>query len=220
MPIKLSVGGTELPEPVLVQAAPQLLGRSMARAKIDALLERQRSAKDDVSIKEQVIELSREYRVMSPYTSLLVLETEADYARYEIDRRALSGILGVENGQVVVFDDPHLLRDAAPDKEDAPREVSETKKAAAAASGVAPGAPPAGGDLWGDEIGDAFGVGGLGLSGIGEGGGGRGEGIGVGSIGHGAGTGTSRRWTGNPRRSRPSHGVDIRWWLRITGPWR
>src|SRR5664279_3092406 len=47
------------------------------------------------------------------------------------------------------------------------------------------------GNMWGDEIGDAFGAGGLGLSGIGEGGGGRGEGIGLGNIGtlgHGAGT--------------------------------
>lgn len=47
------------------------------------------------------------------------------------------------------------------------------------------------GNMWGDEIGDAYGAGGLGLSGIGEMGGGRGEGIGlgsVGSLGHGAGT--------------------------------
>jgi hypothetical protein len=44
--------------------------------------------------------------------------------------------------------------------------------------------------IWGDQIGDASGSGGLALSGVGEGGGGRGEGIGLGSIGtvgHGAG---------------------------------
>src|SRR6185369_6484432 len=34
------------------------------------------------------------------------------------------------------------------------------------------------GNMWGDEVGDAFGAGGLGLSGVGEGGGGKGEGIG------------------------------------------
>ena len=48
------------------------------------------------------------------------------------------------------------------------------------------------GNMWGSEVGDAFGAGGLGLSGIGEGGGGRGNGIGLGSIGtigHGAGQG-------------------------------
>lgn len=51
------------------------------------------------------------------------------------------------------------------------------------------------GNMWGDSIGDAFGAGGLGLSGVGEGGGGRGEGIGLGNIGtlgHGAGTGTGQ----------------------------
>jgi hypothetical protein len=49
------------------------------------------------------------------------------------------------------------------------------------------------GNMWGGEIGESFGAGGLGLSGIGEGGGGRGEGIGlgnIGTIGHGSGTGT------------------------------
>jgi hypothetical protein len=59
------------------------------------------------------------------------------------------------------------------------------------------------GNMWGDEIGDAYGAGGLGLSGIGEGGGGRGEGIGlgnIGTIGHGAGTGTGQGFgNGNGR---------------------
>lgn len=51
------------------------------------------------------------------------------------------------------------------------------------------------GNTWGDEIGDTFGAGGLGLAGVGEGGGGKGEGIGLGSIGtlgKGAGTGTGQ----------------------------
>ncbi len=48
------------------------------------------------------------------------------------------------------------------------------------------------GNLWGADIGEAFGAGGLGLSGIGEGGGGLGTGIGLGNIGglgSGAGNG-------------------------------
>ncbi len=51
------------------------------------------------------------------------------------------------------------------------------------------------GNMWGDQIGDSFGAGGLGLTGVGDGGGGRGEGIGlgnIGTIGHGAGTGTGQ----------------------------
>jgi hypothetical protein len=70
------------------------------------------------------------------------------------------------------------------------------------------------GNMWGDAIGDSFGAGGLGLSGIGEGGGGRGEGIGLGSIGtigHGAGLGNgdgigngNGRLSGSHRSKPPS----------------
>jgi len=51
------------------------------------------------------------------------------------------------------------------------------------------------GNMWGHDIGDAFGAGGLGLSGTGQAGGGRGQGIGLGNIGtlgHGASTGTGQ----------------------------
>jgi len=64
-----------------------------------------------------------------------------------------------------------------------------------AAVNLPPGDPGAAGNLWGNAVGDSFGAGGLGLSGVGEGGGGRGEGIGlgnVGTIGHGAGTGSGQ----------------------------
>lgn len=64
------------------------------------------------------------------------------------------------------------------------------------------------GNMWGDAIGDSFGAGGLGLSGIGEGGGGRGEGIGLGSIGglgHGAGTGTGQGFGSGSGRLSGSH---------------
>ncbi len=68
------------------------------------------------------------------------------------------------------------------------------------------------GNMWGAEIGDSFGAGGLGLSGLGEGGGGRGEGLGLGNIGglgHGAGTGTGQGFgsghgrLGGAHRSQP-----------------
>ena len=61
---------------------------------------------------------------------------------------------------------------------------------------------------FGDEIGEAFGAGGLGLSGIGEGGGGSGEGIGlgaIGSIGHGAGMGTGQGFGSGHGRLGGSH---------------
>jgi hypothetical protein len=67
------------------------------------------------------------------------------------------------------------------------------------------------GNMWGDQIGEAFGAGGLGLSGVGEydGGGGRGEGIGlgnIGSIGHGAGTGTGQGFGNGHGRLGGTHG--------------
>ena len=64
------------------------------------------------------------------------------------------------------------------------------------------------GNMWGDKIGDSFGAGGLGLSGIGEGGGGRGEGIGlgnIGTIGHGAGSGTGQGFGSGHGRLSGSH---------------
>ena len=64
--------------------------------------------------------------------------------------------------------------------------------------------PHTSGNLWGDSIGDAYGAGGLGLSGVGRGGGGTGNGIGLGSvgtIGHGAGFGSGHG------RARAAHSV-------------
>ncbi len=67
------------------------------------------------------------------------------------------------------------------------------------------------GNMWGDELGEAGGVAGLGLTGIGEGGGGRGEGIGlgtVGTIGHGSGYGTNQGFgNGHGRLSGARHKV-------------
>ncbi len=66
--------------------------------------------------------------------------------------------------------------------------------------------------IWGDQLGDSFGAGGLGLSGVGEGGGGRGEGIGlgtIGTVGHGAGVGSSSLLdVGNLASAAPAAGVE------------
>ena len=58
---------------------------------------------------------------------------------------------------------------------------SHEPPSAAASPPTATAAP--GGNMWGSDIGDSFGAGGLGLQGVGQGGGGRGEGIGLGAIG-------------------------------------
>jgi tetratricopeptide (TPR) repeat protein len=156
--------------------------------------------------------------VVSPHTSFLVLETEADYRRFHIDRRAKLDILTVADGKIAVVKrarsgddederdgdkrkaarddgptDPHIARQQALREAAEFGSIGLLPSPSESASGPGNGDPmSARGNMWGDAIGDSFGAGGLGLSGVGEGGGGRGEGIGlgsIGSIGHGAGTG-------------------------------
>src|SRR5262249_52993262 len=57
------------------------LPRTWAKLEIDRLL-----AEDGAKHKDRIVELSKAMYVMSPFTSLLVLETEADYARFKVDR--------------------------------------------------------------------------------------------------------------------------------------
>ena len=87
-----------------------LLERAWVRARIARLLEMrdaperfpglERDLAD--ALKKQAIELSVRYRVLCPFTSLLVLETEQDYARFGIERRALADILTVDGGGVAL----------------------------------------------------------------------------------------------------------------------
>jgi len=77
-----------------------LLERAWVKARIGRLAEqRDNASASDAdladALKKQAIELSTKYRVLSPFTSLLVLETEQDYARFGIERRALADILTV-----------------------------------------------------------------------------------------------------------------------------
>lgn len=217
------------PRPLLVTAAGHefrplprkverpLLERSWAKAKIESLTARPLPAGEEAT-KRAIVDLSVKHRVVSPHTSFLVLETEADYQRFHIDRRAKLDILTVADGKIAVVkrsrsgeeiddaegDKRKAARDDAPTdphiaRQQALREAAEfgsiglLPSPSESSSGPGNGDPmSARGNMWGDSVGDSFGAGGLGLTGVGEGGGGRGEGIGLGSIGtlgHGAGTG-------------------------------
>lgn len=59
--------------------------RLWARAHLDQLLSQGRSTE----IQDEVIALSEEYHIMTPYTSLLVLESDADRERFKVKRRFL-----------------------------------------------------------------------------------------------------------------------------------
>ena len=108
-PLRLKVDGAPLNiAGALASVERPLLARAWAQARISRLLEQRdavASSDRDVAeaLRRQVIDVSIKNRVLSPYTSLLVLETEADYARFGIERRALADILTVGAGGLALI---------------------------------------------------------------------------------------------------------------------
>ena len=213
-----------------------LLERAWVRAQIERL-ESIRSAlpendaKGRQDLHSTIVGLSTKFRVLSDFTALLVLESEWDYQRFNIDRTALADILTVGPTGVDLLNRrsappslpvndpidapiPQVERDPSPaipqmarnfDPDMAARQAGILGTMSAQSGHFL--ASPYGGafavgnddaDVWGGltgtEIGEAYGVGGLGLVGTGRGGGGTGEGtIGLGNtglIGKGGGGGT------------------------------
>ena len=120
--IEIQVNGVKsTPKLAGVAEAPRpLLQRAAARARIAAMLAEQDALPADdhegrKALKERIIGLSTRHRVLSPYTALLVLETEADYARFSIDRKSLAGILTVDKGALAVVNRNELV---LPSKDD------------------------------------------------------------------------------------------------------
>jgi hypothetical protein len=211
-------GGPTLPVHLRPVERP-LIERAWAQAKIASLLDAHDADADAAAIHKQVVDLSTKHRVASPFTALLVLETEGDYARFGIDRKALADILSVQGSRVALVHRKDALFAPTPLATAAARPFDEKAaqfgmigllSGAASADPNAPTAPwgrneapsagsegsmhPQAADLEvarGDSVHDSFGAGGLGLSGVGEGGGSRGEGIGLGNLGGlGHGAGT------------------------------
>lgn len=88
-------------------ADKHLLKREWVRARIDKLLDMESKTEDkDLkgALNKQIIEVSEKERVLSPYTAMLVLETENDYRRYNIDRNALADIMTVGPDGIVMVE--------------------------------------------------------------------------------------------------------------------
>lgn len=79
-----------------------LVQRALASAAIDELEGKlaTTTGEDAAALKKQIAAMSLSSRVISSQTSLLVLESDDDYARYGIDRRALADILVVGDGGI------------------------------------------------------------------------------------------------------------------------
>jgi tetratricopeptide (TPR) repeat protein len=103
-PLRLALDGRAVPlDGDLASAERPLLERAWAQARIDRLVHLRESAlagDDDLrrALGLQITELSIKHRVLSPFTALLVLESEADYQRFGLDPKSLADILTVGPG--------------------------------------------------------------------------------------------------------------------------
>ena len=193
-PLKVDIGGQEFAPDVRTVERP-LVERAWAQAKIQSLVEAPNQS--PAATKSDIIALSTSHRVLSPYTALLVLETDADYRRFNIDRNAKVEILAVENGHVAVTSGGRQHEDeakhggkvaneddsrsrGAPKGVVAPEPLPPSPQAAAAPAAPAPMQLDEGNAFGSGGAADPSaavdgvpgGVGGLGLRGAGQGGGG------------------------------------------------
>ena len=65
------------------ESGNSFISRLWARKHLDVLLEQGAAA----AVRDEIIGLSEEYHIMTPYTSLLVLESDADRERFKVKRR-------------------------------------------------------------------------------------------------------------------------------------
>ena len=87
----------------LAPAARPLLEREWVRARIERLEHRHDTLgegkkiapKEVAALKKRIVELSTRYRVLSDHTAMIVLESESEYRRFNISRRALADVLTV-----------------------------------------------------------------------------------------------------------------------------
>ncbi len=197
-PMRIELAGRAPIVPLEIAAERPLLERAWVRANIERLLARRDAMSDEradtrAELEAEIVALSVEHRVLSELTALLVLESEADYQRYGIDRRALADILTVGASGTTVLRRHGRAELPATSRAPTPVELDEDARASAPEVAAGNDDQDVWGGLSGTEIGESYGAGGLGLVGTGRGGGGTGEGtIGIGStgvVGSGSGSG-------------------------------
>ncbi|MEA2569845.1 MAG: hypothetical protein QOI24_1846 [Acidobacteriota bacterium] len=84
-----------------------LLEREAYRAYLEYLAEREANEPSEAvrrALATEQVKISTEQRVVIPRTTMLVLETEWDYQRFGLDRRALAAILTIDAGGIARLD--------------------------------------------------------------------------------------------------------------------
>jgi tetratricopeptide (TPR) repeat protein len=103
---RIALGGGKPIEVALqpVEVKPLLSRQAMVAqiARLESLRAEAKEGKDKVNLAKEIVELSIANRVLSDLTAMLVLETEFDYQRFAIDRKALVDILEVTDKGLVL----------------------------------------------------------------------------------------------------------------------
>jgi hypothetical protein len=98
--VRVSVGGAPSVPIALRPTERPLVDRIVAQAKVASLIERERTAPSAGELRKSIVEIATQHRIMTPYTAMLVLETEWDYQRFGIARTSLTDVLAVQDGRV------------------------------------------------------------------------------------------------------------------------
>ena len=143
--VSMSVGKEARKSLDLRSVERPLIERAWAQSKIASLLDHEDAETDKAALRAQVVGLSTAHRVLSPYTALLVLETEWDYERFHIDRNALADILTVQGSRVALSHRKDAVFDPRPGQlraaDDASFGMIGLLPAAASAAPTQPAAP-------------------------------------------------------------------------------
>ena len=99
--VRLRLAGAAARTLSLDPAGAPLVEREVAQADIDRRLRQLAAVPREQTerrgeLARAIADLSVRHRVLCPLTALLVLQTDADYARFGLDRRALSDLLAVD----------------------------------------------------------------------------------------------------------------------------
>jgi tetratricopeptide (TPR) repeat protein len=107
-PLRLALAGRPVGLGELASAERPLLERAWAQGRIERLLHLREITPDgDEDLRKalglQIVEVSVKNRVLSPFTAMLVLESESEYQRFGLDTRSLANILTVGPGGLDVL---------------------------------------------------------------------------------------------------------------------
>jgi tetratricopeptide (TPR) repeat protein len=126
--------GTEMRadgDPLVAPEFAALLEREAYRAQL-AMIEREENATEDkakrAELRAKRVEISTKHRVLCPLTSMLVLESESEYAKYGIDRRALADVMVVGKKGIELLKREPASVPAPVEKVEAPKPAKKMKE--------------------------------------------------------------------------------------------